>query len=138
MSSKPVSEVDLRRAVAAGRRAGQAELRATKVRYDPKGDRIDLAIGDALRVWLKRNLIAEFAKVPPAAMRKVALSPAGTTLELTPYDIHISIDGLFASLVSPRTLARTMAKRGGSSTSRAKQRSARENGKKGGRPRKVA
>jgi hypothetical protein len=136
--TKQITEADIRRAVAGGRKAAVTEFRASAVRYDPARDLIELALGDAVEVRLKRSLIQEFEGVPVSEMRAMTLSPAGTTLILDQHDVHISVDGLMASLVSPKAIAKLFAARGGKSASTAKQRAARRNGARGGRPRKFA
>jgi hypothetical protein len=65
------------------------------------------------------------------------ISPVGSGLMLDDHDIHINVHGLVTGFISPHLMASTLGRKGGSTLSDAKTRSSRENGKKGGRPRKT-
>jgi hypothetical protein len=64
--------------------------------------------------------------------------PDGSAIELENRDIQVSVHGLLTSvlpaMLPARAFAAVFASRGGRSTSAAKRRSARANGRRGGRP----
>ena len=75
-------------------------------------------------------------------MAELALWPDGSLIEIESLDIHISVHGMVMAalrvLVPRPVMAGVFAAQGGSATSKAgRATSSRENGKKGGRPRKA-
>jgi hypothetical protein len=82
-------------------------------------------------------MVEEFRAVPPAEMAGLRISPAGYGIKLDEHDIDISVHGLIAALATPGDAAASLGKLGGAARSDAKRVSARANGAKGGRPRKV-
>jgi hypothetical protein len=66
--------------------------------------------------------------------------PDGSAIELEDRDIQISVHGLLTAILPAmlpsRSVEAIFASRGGQATSRAKRKSSRANGRKGGRPRK--
>jgi hypothetical protein len=78
--------------------------------------------------------------VPTEDLAKLEIWPDGSAIEIEDRDIHISVDGLMTAILPAmlptRTVAAIFASRGGKATTDAKRSSARENGRRGGRPRK--
>ncbi|MBF0306117.1 MAG: DUF2442 domain-containing protein [Alphaproteobacteria bacterium] len=138
MKHDPVTDSDLDRAVQAGQRRMANEFRASAVRFDVERDIVELAMEGGWWLAFRRADVAEFADVDPVDMAKIELSPAGMGIEIEARDIHVGVHGLVSSFISPHLMASSLGRLGGGATSDAKRRSARENGKKGGRPRKVA
>jgi len=137
MKIPPTTEDELRNAVAAGRRRRAVERRAASVRYDADRDAIEIELTDGAAVRLPRAMIEEFRDVPPADMAAVRVSPAGYGIKLDQHDINISVHGLIGSLATAGDMAASLGKLGGAARSDAKRISARANGAKGGRPRKI-
>jgi hypothetical protein len=88
-------------------------------------------------VRLPRAMVEEFRDVPPADMAAVRVSPVGYGIKLDQHDINISVHGLIGALATASDMASSLGKLGGAARSEAKRVSARANGAKGGRPRKV-
>ena len=82
-------------------------------------------------------MVEEFRDVPPADMAKLRVSPAGYGIRLDKHDINISVHGLIAALATTADMAGSLGKIGGAARTEAKRVSARANGAKGGRPRKM-
>jgi hypothetical protein len=133
----PTTDDELRRAIEAGRRRRATERRAASVRYDSDRDAIEIELTDGAAVRLPRAMVDEFHDVPPAQMAKLRVSPAGYGIKLDEHDIDISVYGLISALATPGDAAASLGKLGGAARSEAKRVSARANGAKGGRPRKV-
>ena len=133
----PTTDDELRRAIEAGRRRRATERRAASVRYDSDRDAIEIELTDGSAVRLPRAMVDEFHDVPPAQMAKLRVSPTGYGIKLDEHDIDISVHGLIAALATPSDAAASLGKLGGAARSDAKRVSARANGAKGGRPRKV-
>lgn len=133
----PTTDEELSQAIAAGRRRRATERRATGVRYDSDRDAVEIELTDGAAVRLPRSMVEEFRDVPPADMTKLRVSPAGYGIKLDEHDIDINVHGLIAALATLGDAASSLGKLGGAARSAAKRVSARANGAKGGRPRKV-
>ena len=133
----PTTDEELSQAIAAGRRRRATERRAASVRYNSDRDAVEIELTDGAAVRLPRAMVEEFRDVPPADMTKLRVSPAGYGIKLDEHDIDISVHGLIAALATPGDAASSLGKLGGAARSDAKRVSARANGAKGGRPRKV-
>ena len=138
MSIQPTTEAELDRAIKAGRRRRGAERRAARVHYDVKKDLIQIDLTDGVAVSLPRKMVKEFRSVPPEDMKKLRISPVGYGIKLDAHDINISVHGLIAALVRPADMAASLGRLGGAAKSDKKIESARANGAKGGRPKKVS
>ena len=133
----PTTDAELSRAIAAGQRRRATERRATGVRYNSDRDAVEIELTDGAAVRLPRAMVKEFRDVPPAGMAKLRVSPAGYGIKLDEHDIDISVHGLIAALATLGDAAASLGKLGGAARSEAKRVSARANGAKGGRPRKI-
>ena len=140
MNGSAITEADHARAVEAGLEEAQTEIRALSARYAADHDAIELMTVDNGGFLAPRRLIDALHDIPAAELANLALWPDGSILELEDRDIHISVHGLVTAilpvLIPRRVAAGLFAAQGGAVRSSAKAASARENGKKGGRPRK--
>lgn len=71
-------------------------------------------------------------------LSQVRVTPSGYGLEWEDLDVHLDIPALMSGIYGTKNWMKELAKRGGSATSTAKTSASRENGKKGGRPRRKA
>ncbi|HEX6792510.1 MAG TPA: DUF2442 domain-containing protein [Casimicrobiaceae bacterium] len=78
------------------------------------------------------------AGVPASVVRTVRIEGGGYGLHWPSLDLDLAVPGLIAGCFGSRTWMSALGRRGGKATSKAKRQAARENGKKGGRPRKVS
>lgn len=129
-------DADLHRAVRAGRSARTDRLHAQSIRYDLAKDGIEIVLESGVTLFWPRTAIEEFAKVDPAQMRDICLSPRGAAIELEAADVDIDIGGLVADLVPAKEMAAALARHGRQTTSTDQSEAARRNGAKGGRPKK--
>jgi hypothetical protein len=133
-----LSDEEYQAALARGRRREQREFVATAVRYDAGRDVVIVSLSGGFVVEAPRSRIEALRDVSQEALHRLALSPAGTGIDLDEVDVAISIDGVIR-LLTPDDVVRTWAAQlMGRTTSDAKRAAARRNGAKGGRPRKVA
>lgn len=137
MGAMKTTQKELKEAIAAGRRRRAMERRAADVRYDSDRDAIEIELIDGAAVRLPRTMVEEFRIVAPEDMAAVRVSPAGYGIRLDKHDINISVHGLIGSLATAGGMAAALGQRGGAVRSEAKRLSARANGTKGGRPRKI-
>jgi NAD(P)-dependent dehydrogenase (short-subunit alcohol dehydrogenase family) len=80
---------------------------------------------------------ADIAKAGDAAGRVAAAERGGSGFRWEALDADLSVDGLVAGIFGSEIWMREMGRRGGIISSPAKTRAARQNGRKGGRPRKA-
>lgn len=101
----------------------------------PRQVRIELTTGAVLLV--PANHIQGLADAALAARRKVHVDGSGYSLHWPALDLDVSVPGLVAGLMGNEAWMSELARRAGRSRSPAKAKSARENGRKGGRPPKT-
>lgn len=123
----------------AGLRGAAERLRtphAVAARYSKarKNIRIELSNGTAFE--FPAALAEGLADAPVRAIERIELTPAGSGLHWPLLDVDLSVEGLLEGVFGSKSWMTHIAKRGGASTSKAKVKAARENGKLGGRPRK--
>ena len=133
---------DLSRALDAGLREAETEFRARAVRYDPDRDAVEIVTTQGVGFIVPRACVGSLAGLRPDQLALLDVWPDGSAIELDALDIQISVHGLLSQVlpaVLPASfLAGLCGGRGGKSVSDAKKAAARENGRKGGRPRKPA
>jgi Protein of unknown function (DUF2442) len=123
---------------AAGRALVKRGELAVAVAYVPEGKRlqVELASGIALLVPVAR--VQGLAGAKPAEVRNVEITSKGLGLYWPRLDLDLSVPDLVAGCFGTKSWMRMLAQHAGRATSKAKAVSSRENGKKGGRPRKTA
>ena len=142
MTSHSINDAEFAAALAAGRVEVETEIRAQAVRYVADRDSIEIVTTRHAGFLIPREWIGALQDVPIEELAKLEIWPDGSAIELEDRDIHISVDGLMTAILPAmlptRTVAAIFASRGGRATSDAKKSTARENGRRGGRPRKPA
>lgn len=137
-----VSDMEYAEALAAGREEADSEFRAKSVRYIADRDALELTTSKGAGFLIPRGWISALQDVAVKDLARLNVWPDGSAIEIDDLDIHISVHGLLSAtlpgIVSSRALAAIFASRGGRATSAAKRGTAQINGRKGGRPRKVA
>jgi len=140
MNPHQISDAEYAAALAAGQMDAESEIRARAVRYVPDRDAIEIVTNNNAGLLIPRQWIGALQDVPTEDLRKLDIWPDGSAIEIEDRDIHISVHGLLTAtlpaILPTRVVASVFASRGGQATSEVKRASSRENGRKGGRPRK--
>ncbi|RTG92597.1 hypothetical protein CSW25_10520 [Thermus scotoductus] len=131
---------DLLKQIEAARKAGelaqQSEPAARHARYNPVSREIEIELRDGRRVSISVDLIQGLQGASDEELSRVKVTPAGTGLYWEDLDVDISVPFLLKGIYGTRAWMAELGRRGGKVKSAAKAAAARENGKKGGRPRK--
>jgi len=140
MTNHRITDAEFAAALEAGRADAETEIRAQAVRYVADRDAVEIVTTRKAGFLIPRQWIGALQDVPTEDLAKLEIWPDGSAIEIEDRDIHISVDGLMTAILPAmlptRTVAAIFASRGGKATSDAKRSSARENGRRGGRPRK--
>ena len=112
---------------------------ALKARYDRRVARIVVTLNSGLELAIPPHIVEGLANAKPADLMAIEISPTGLGLHFPALDADIYLPGLLEGVFgSAQWMAAGLGKLGGASKSAAKAQAARENGKRGGRPRKAA
>lgn len=139
---KPLDDDQLDRAIEAAR--GRSTIvdpsapRAVRARYNRRSRRIDVELADGCMFAFPAASTQGLAEATPDQLADVEIVAGGYALHWEELDADFTVEGLLAGRLGSRAWMREHARRAGSVTSPAKARAARENGRKGGRPRKGA
>jgi len=110
---------------------------AVEALYDPEADRIVVVLADGLLLGFPRRRLQGLEDAAPDALADIALEGGGTGLFWPRLDVAHFLPGLLDGFFGTRAWMTNLARRGGSATSSRKTAAVRENGKKGGRPKKA-
>lgn len=110
---------------------------AIAARYDRRRARVVVSLNTGVEVAFPPSLAEGLADAAPSDLAKIEISPSGLGLHWPKLDADLYVPGLLAGAFgSKRWMAAQLGAAGGSARSAAKTRSARANGRLGGRPRK--
>ncbi len=125
----------------------QAERRMTKVRdaghavsalYDRRRSRIVITLNTGMELTFPTNLAEGLADASPENLSEIEISPTGLGLHWPRLDADLYLPALLQGVFGSRGwMARELGAEGGRSRTVAKVAASRENGRKGGRPRKA-
>jgi len=130
-----LTDSEINAAIERGRIAQQTEPRADSVRYDKRNDRIIVELTNGCIFSFPPRVAQGLETATDEDLAMVEVLGAGYGLHCKALDVDLSIPGLLAGLFGTKVY---MARRAGQTKSAAKAAAARENGRKGGRPRKQA
>jgi hypothetical protein len=126
---------------AARQRARRARLthpHAAAVRFERAGRRLHVQLTNGAALVIPVELIASLRDATDQDLATVSVGAAGIGLRWEGLDQDLTIAGLAKVALGSRVLLRASGSVGGAARTPAKIRAARRNGRKGGRPRKVA
>jgi hypothetical protein len=112
---------------------------AVSARYDRRTARIVVNLSTGVQIAFPTRLVEDLAEASPDDLAEIEISPAGLGLHWPKLDADVYMPALLQGVFgSKRWMAAQLGAAGGKVRSRAKASAARENGRKGGRPRKAA
>jgi hypothetical protein len=117
-----------------GRIADATEPRAKSARYDGKSGRVIVELKNGCTFAFPVALVQHLRDATPEQLAEVEVLGRGYGLHWETLDVDFSVPGLMAGIFGTR---KYMAQLAGQATSPKKAAAARENGRKGGRPRKA-
>lgn len=133
-----IAEQEFKKAEArmeAHREAGHA----VAARYDRRASRIVVNLNTGVQLAVPVRLVEGLADASADELSQIEIGPAGLGLHWPKLDADVYVPGLLQGVFgSKRWMAQQMGMLGGRSRSAAKAAASRENGRKGGRPRKTA
>src|SRR5713226_3631625 len=111
---------------------------AITARYDRRSGRVVVGLSSGIDVMFSPEQAQGLEGAKPAQLGIIEISPSGLGLHFPKLDADLYLPALLDGwLGSKRWMAVRMGERGGRARSEAKRVASRENGKLGGRPRKV-
>jgi hypothetical protein len=142
MANRTVTDDEIMAQIPAAR-ARAAESRRTKpyaasARYDRRTRTVRIVLKSGAEVSLPLAMFPELAGAKPAELADLELLGSGSCLNWERLDVQYSVPATIRDALGPWVLMQAAGSAGGSVRSKAKAVAARENGKKGGRPRKAA
>lgn len=136
---KPITEEVLKRAIAAEEAISPLEHHARDAWFDSRRDVIAMVLADGRVFGAERALIPSLDGASQRQLRALRTTADGAFLVIEDLDLRINVDGLVTRLMeeSASTVRRVGARLAGRATSPAKAASSANNGRLGGRPKKV-
>jgi hypothetical protein len=134
------TEIDIETAIRRGDESLPTEPHARSIDFDPALRRFTMTMTNGTTVSFDPTALPELGQATDDAMARVSLMGHGDTLAWTDLDLHVSVEGLiidlFGGLHWQKALRAELSRRLARSGSEARTTASRENGKKGGRPKK--
>ncbi len=124
---------DIDAALQRGQVARNSEPRATSATYDARSQNVVIGLSNGVTISVPVDLVEGLAGATAAERAEVEIQGSGYGLHWPRLEIDVSVLGLFAGVFGTRA---HMARLAGQATSTAKAAASRQNGAKGGRPRK--
>ena len=109
---------------------------AKRAHYDARSERVVIELNSGVVVAIPVRLIQGLTQATAAERRDLRVGGGGIGLHWPRIDADLGVRNLLAGVFGNREWMSELARHAGSRTSVAKANASRENGKKGGRPRK--
>ncbi len=127
---------------AATRRAAERRANepfAVAARYDRRRDRIVVSLNTGVELAFPPRIAQGLETAAPSDLTDIEISPSGFGVHFPRLDAHLYLPALMQGVFgSKKWMAAQLGAAGGKVRSPAKRAAARANGKRGGRPRKLA
>lgn len=127
----------IERADAAAREADETEPRVAAIRFEAATRKVVIDLKNGTSFIFPADLVQGLRDAPEGLLSKVEITPSKEGLMWEELDVYIGVPALMMGIFGTKTWMAELGRAGGSKTSEAKRLAARENGKKGGRPKKA-
>jgi Protein of unknown function (DUF2442) len=135
ISAELKAEID--RARSAGKALAETEPRAVKAWYAADSERVFIELTNGVMMGFPYQLLQGLANGTPEQLAEVEILPTGSALHWESLDADLGVAQLVSGLFGSRAWMTELGRHGGKSKSEAKAQASRDNGKRGGRPRKT-
>jgi hypothetical protein len=136
-----MSDEDFERQFAQATKRGERRLltepRAKSAYYDTRHGRIVIDLTNGCVFMFPAHLAQGLRNASARELGEIEVMSHGVALRWPKLDADFTVAGLVSGIFGARAWMAELGRRGGSVTSKAKAIAVRENGRKGGRPRKV-
>lgn len=138
--NKRPTDAEIEAALERGRQADHAEPRAVSARYDAAAGRVVVELTNGSSFSFPPELVRELRGAEAVEVAGIQVLAGGRALRWEALDLDLGVSpllaGIFGTAAWMRQLRSEMGRAGGRASTPAKASAARENGRKGGRPRK--
>lgn len=131
-------DAQIDQAIEQGKNLSETEPRGVNTWFDAQRKLVFVELQTGVQIGFPINLLQGLSNATDEQIAAVELSPEGYGLWWTDLDAHHAIPGLVAGVFGTKRWMSELGRKGGSVKSEAKAKSSRENGKLGGRPKKIA
>lgn len=111
---------------------------AVDVMYRELNDTLLVRLSTGIELSIPRKLMQGLEGATPEQLKKVEIDDFGSALHWEELNVDHYVPGLLQGILGTRNWMSTIGKKGGTARSEAKTLAVRENGAKGGRPKKAA
>ncbi len=122
----------------ADKKANATEPRAESAGYDEANDLIVIRLKNGAIFSFPPQLAQGLVNATPEQLNDIWISASGSSIHWESLDVDFGITELLAGIFGTQASMSELGRKGGEKTSSAKAKAARENGKKGGKPKKNA
>lgn len=129
-------EAEIDQARQKGQEAEMSEPRAVAAWYAPDSERVFIELTNGVIVGFPCGLLQGLVGATAVALAEVEVTPSGSGLHWEALDVDLGVPQLVAGIFGTKAWMTELARKGGGSKSVIKAKASRENGKRGGRPRK--
>ena len=133
-----VTDAEIDAAIARGKAFEQYAPRAVKATYCDSDDTIAIMLSTDVEILIPRRLMQGLKSANVSDVAKITILGPGSTLFWETLDVAHGLASLLKGIFGNRRWMSEIGRRGGSVRSDVKRATSRENGRKGGRPRKRA
>ena len=121
----------------AGRALAETELRAVRAWYEADSERVFMELVNGVIMGFPHQLLQGLEHGTTQQLAEVEITPTGSSLHWESLDADLGVSQLISGLFGSKAWMTELGRQGGKLKSVAKAQASRDNGKRGGRPRKT-
>lgn len=140
-NDNPVVDAALQLQINKARQAGETldktEPRAVKAWFEIRSTKVFIELKNGIVIGFPHKLLQGLELATLEQIAEVEVTPSGYGLHWESLDVDLGVPQLVAGIFGTKAWMGELGRLGGQTKSAAKKKAARENGKRGGRPRKT-